>query len=64
MGAGRINAYNAVNTGPPPPPVAEFSGSPTSGTEPLTVDFTDLSTGSVDSWSWTFGDGGTGDRDS
>jgi PKD repeat protein len=59
MGAGRINAYNAVNTGPPPPPVAQFSGSPTSGTVPLTVNFTDLSTGSVTSWSWTFGDGGT-----
>jgi PKD repeat protein len=59
MGVGRINAYEAVNTGPPPPPVAEFSGSPTSGTEPLTVDFTDLSTGSITDWDWTFGDGGT-----
>jgi PKD repeat protein len=59
MGAGRINAYNAVNTGPPPPPVAQFSGSPTSGTVPLTVNFTDMSTGSITSWSWTFGDGGT-----
>ncbi len=59
MGAGRINAYNAVNTGPPAPPVAQFSGSPTSGSEPLTVNFTDLSTGSITSWSWTFGDGGT-----
>ncbi len=59
MGAGRINAYNAVNTGPPPAPVAAFVGSPTSGTEPLTVNFTDQSTGSITSWSWTFGDGGT-----
>ncbi len=59
MGAGRINAYNAVNTGPPPAPVAEFSGSPTTGTEPLTVNFTDQSTGSITSWAWTFGDGGT-----
>ena len=59
MGAGRINMYNAVNTGPPPAPVANFSGTPTSGTEPLNVSFTDLSTGSVTSWSWTFGDGGT-----
>jgi PKD repeat protein len=41
------------------PPVADFSGSPTSGYAPLTVDFTDLSTGAPDSWSWTFGDGGT-----
>lgn len=59
MGAGRINLYNAVNTGTPAAPVANFSGTPTSGTVPLTVAFTDLSTGSITSWSWTFGDGGT-----
>ncbi len=59
MGAGRVNLYNAVNTGPPPAPVANFSGSPTSGTEPLNVNFTDLSTGSITDWYWTFGDGGT-----
>ena len=41
------------------PPVADFTGSPTSGYAPLTVDFSDLSTGAPDSWSWTFGDGGT-----
>jgi len=58
MGAGRINAYNAVNFGPAPP-VADFSGSPTSGCAPLTVNFTDLSTGDITSWSWTFGDGGS-----
>ncbi len=59
MGAGRINAYNAVNTGPPPAPVADFTGSPTSGIEPLTVSFTDQSSGSISSWSWNFGDGGS-----
>ncbi|MEW5924263.1 MAG: PKD domain-containing protein, partial [Candidatus Zixiibacteriota bacterium] len=41
------------------PPVADFSGNPTSGTVPLTVNFTDLSTNNPTSWSWTFGDGGT-----
>ena len=41
----------------PPPPVAQFSGSPTSGEYPLTVDFTDLSSNSPTSWSWDFGDG-------
>ena len=40
-------------------PTAAFSGSPTSGDAPLTVNFTDSSTGTVTSWSWTFGDGGT-----
>ncbi len=40
-------------------PTAAFAGDPVSGTVPLTVDFTDQSTGSPTSWSWTFGDGGT-----
>ena len=40
-------------------PVAGFTGTPTSGCVPLTVAFTDTSTGSPTSWSWTFGDGGT-----
>jgi PKD repeat protein len=41
-------------------PVADFSASPTSGTVPLTVNFSDASTGDIDAWSWDFGDGGTG----
>lgn len=41
----------------PDPPVANFVGSPTSGSPPLTVNFTDLSSGSPTSWSWDFGDG-------
>jgi len=59
LGAGRVNAYNAVAGGTPAPPVANFVGSPTSGTAPLTVNFTDQSTGQISSWSWNFGDGGT-----
>jgi PKD repeat protein len=41
-------------------PVADFSGTPTSGSSPLGVDFTDLSTGTPTSWSWDFGDPGSG----
>ena len=40
-------------------PVAQFTGTPTSGTAPLTVNFSNTSTGSITSYAWTFGDGGT-----
>jgi len=40
-------------------PVANFSGTPTTGTAPLAVTFTDSSTNSPTSWAWTFGDSGT-----
>ncbi len=42
-----------------PRPVADFSAEPTSGLAPLSVQFTDSSTGNVTSRSWSFGDGGT-----
>ena len=45
---------------PPPAPVADFTASPTSGTAPLTVAFTDASTNTPTSWAWDFdGDGST-----
>jgi PKD repeat protein len=37
----------------------DFTASPQSGNAPLTVSFTDLSTGSPVSWLWSFGDGTT-----
>ncbi len=40
-------------------PTANFTGTPTIGTPPLAVSFTDTSTGSPTSWSWTFGDANT-----
>jgi PKD repeat protein len=38
-------------------PLADFSGIPTSGMVPLTVGFTDQSTGNPLTWHWNFGDG-------
>lgn len=41
-------------------PVADFSANATGGTAPLTVTFTNLTSGGpVDTYSWDFGDGGT-----
>ena len=43
-----------------PPPIADFTANPTSGLKPLTVAFTDTSTGAITARVWTFGDGNTG----
>jgi PGF-pre-PGF domain-containing protein len=48
-----IVAYLPVATAP----VANFTGTPTSGIFPLTVQFTDNSLGSPMIWNWSFGDG-------
>ena len=50
---------DCITVTPPPPPIADFIATPTSGENPLTVAFTDSSTGEIDSWSWDFGDGAT-----
>lgn len=48
---------------PPPPPVpplvAAFSATPLTGEVPLTVQFTNSSTGGAVIWAWDFGDGQT-----
>ncbi len=60
-GPGGSNSLTRTNyiTVTEPPPVANFTAHPTSGLKPLTVVFTDTSTGAISSWAWTFGDGGT-----
>ncbi len=40
-------------------PTAAFTAVPSSGYAPLTVQFTDTSTGTVSAWQWDFGDGAT-----
>ena len=48
------NLINALTL----PPAVSFTGSPTSGAAPLTVSFTNLSTG-ANNYNWAFGDGHT-----
>jgi PKD repeat protein len=38
---------------------AKFSADPSAGLAPLLVKFTDMSTGSPETWTWNFGDGST-----
>jgi PKD repeat protein len=56
---GAVTRTISVSSAPAPAPVASFTANPMSGTAPLTVNFTDTSTGSPTSWAWEFGDGGT-----
>ncbi|NLH49225.1 MAG: PKD domain-containing protein [Myxococcales bacterium] len=44
------------------PPTVDFTGTPTSGVTPLDVQFTSAITGVVETYAWTFGDGGTSDE--
>jgi PKD repeat protein len=48
--------YITASAVPLEPPVAVFSGKPTSGVAPLTVTFSDLSSNTPLSWNWSFGD--------
>ena len=61
VGAGGTNLLTITNyvviTNPPPPVVAAFTADPTNGVAPLTVYFTNLSSGAMD-YAWDFGDGG------
>jgi PKD repeat protein len=57
-----INFEQQIAQATTPPnltPIAAFAGSPTSGSAPLTVSFTDQSTNNPTSWVWDFGDGTT-----
>jgi PGF-pre-PGF domain-containing protein len=58
--AGSSSATKTVTVTEPsgPAPVAGFTANVTSGDAPLTVAFTDESTGAA-TWSWAFGDGNT-----
>ena len=48
----KIAYINVLDT-----PVAQFSAAPVNGSAPMNVNFSDLSSGNPDTWSWEFGDG-------
>jgi len=57
-GADQVHYPNYIVVDPSPgSPQAEFSSDLISGTVPLTVTFTAVITGTVESWEWDFGDG-------
>jgi PKD repeat protein len=59
-GTNTLTRSNYIVATNPPPPVANFTASPVSGTEPLLVTFTDASTGTAPlSLSWNLGDSAT-----
>lgn len=57
IGAGTSTNTSTISVTPPYPPLAKFTASPRSGPAPLTVRFTDTSTGLPNTWLWNFGDG-------
>jgi len=58
---GRLAMYavGSIGGGTTAPPVAEFSASPTIACPGNTVNFSNLSTGTIASYNWSFGDGAT-----
>ncbi|MGH3412595.1 MAG: PKD domain-containing protein [Marmoricola sp.] len=59
VGSSSASASATVANAPAPKPTAQFTMSPSSGSAPLTVKFTDTSLGAPTGWSWDFGDGTT-----
>lgn len=48
-----LSLQSSLGCTPGTPPTANFSGTPTTGNAPLTVNFTDLSSNSPSSWNWS-----------
>jgi PKD repeat protein len=53
------NYITVLNPAGSTAPVASFSANATSGTAPMSVNFSSASTGNITSYAWTFGDGTT-----
>ena len=57
-GSDVLTLPNYIDVTAGPTILANFVGTPTAGTAPLQVSFTDLSIGNIIAWDWNFGDGG------
>ena len=57
-GNNTITQTNYINIGYPAP-IASFTTNATTGTAPLNIQFTDTSTGNINTYNWDFGDGTT-----
>ena len=55
------HTFLPLGGGGPVSPTASFTAVPSSGTAPLTVNFTDTSTGNPETWAWDFQNDGTVD---
>jgi PKD repeat protein len=56
-----FHTFEPLGGGGPTPPVASFDATPDGGVEPLDVQFTDTSSGTIDSWEWDFDNDGVVD---
>jgi PKD repeat protein len=59
LGVSTNTQINLISVTPPAPPTAGFTVSTNAGIAPLTITFTDTSTGSITNRFWSFGDGAT-----
>ncbi len=60
VGQGIMPMVITVDPAPTPAPIAAFTATPTTGTAPLTVQFTDQSSNDPTSWKWEYSTTGSG----
>ncbi|MBE0688729.1 MAG: PKD domain-containing protein, partial [Anaerolineae bacterium] len=59
---GSSNVSQQINAQAPNAPNASFTANPSSGNSPLVAQFTNTSTGTINTYAWNFSDGGTSNQ--
>jgi len=59
---GSSNVAQQINAQAPNAPNASFTANPSTGNAPLVVQFTNTSTGTINTYAWNFSDGNTSDQ--